>query len=62
MSHSDFRDGDDAPEAAQPPQALNYHRPTGRAPVVIRAVYIVLLVLFVGAVVLFGTCWMAFHR
>jgi hypothetical protein len=44
------------------PQPLNYHRPTRRPPVIMRTVYIVLLVLLVGAVVLFGTCWMALHR
>ena len=52
------------PDPSDPdrPQPLNYHRPTRRTPLVIRAVYIVLIVLFVGAVVLFGTCWLAFRR
>jgi hypothetical protein len=55
------------PDPSDPdrPQPLNYHRPTRptrRPRVLLGVLLIVLLTLFAGAAVLFGTCWMAFRR
>ncbi len=44
-----------------PPRPLDYRQERRGPRVVVRTLYIVLIVLFVGAAVLFGTCWMALH-